>query len=249
MSRAALRATLAAAGTFAEGSGGGDELTGYWAEVAADNPIHWWRLGDTADHGSSPVALTFNGGLTPTAGSLAGQPDDSHLELSPGASGKYGSIASLDLSGATRVLEFWYKTAGFNSPYNSMLAGIFDDADANNAFWVQQGWGAGFAHAGKLDAKANINGSFFDVSSGNIYDTDSAHHVVLRYDGTWTSVWADGVKQAQTNAFSGPLHATGKFWIGWSSFGNQYHQGGIDEVAIYAALSDARIAAHYAAGS
>lgn len=229
----------------------------YSSEVLADTPAGYWRLGEAsgtsaADASGSARHGTYVG--TPTLGVasvLASDAANTAVVLNgstqrvtvPASGGAFGA--------ASFTIEAWIKTSTTNK-YSAIL-----DRDDGN---TQRAWQFRIEQTtGKLQFLRVMDGagtvSVVSVISSAVVADGMVHHVAATYDGTTIRVYVDGVESGSAAAAGGIRSAPGYgLTIGRSgsssSNGETDFNGTVDEVAYYgAALSAARIAAHYTAGS
>jgi hypothetical protein len=216
----------------------------YRDEVIADNPVAYWRLGETSGTTLVEDGGNYSGSYTgsPTlnsAGAVAG-----NAAAAFNGSSQYAEVAySENLNPSVFSVEAWaYPTGGagnFRAVLSSrnvqsgplILSGFIIYASDSNKwqFWL----GAGSAWSRPDGPSVSLN---------------EWVHLVGTFDGTAQRLYVNGVLQATatpsfiTNA-ARPLRIAAGLNEGSPDF---YFPGSIDEVAIYnTALSAARIAAHY----
>ncbi len=204
----------------------------YAANVLADHPVGYWRLGEQAGttladaSGSGDTGALTPGGMLGAPGALTGDTDTA-------LDGGFGASAA-PLPGGThpRTLELWFTTT--NSPVS---IGYGRDG-TEDAFDVS------------IDADANtVTVSDGDALGSDEFDSptgfhDGAWHLLdVSYDGSALTVYLDGHPIGQ-QPFAGLTTAvTGQ---SLAVTGRQ----GIDEVAVYpSALDPAHITARWARGS
>lgn len=237
--------------------------TAYSAAVLADSPVGYWRLGEAsgtsaADSSGNANAGTYTGTVTlGQSGALAMEPDGSSnaAALFDGSSGFVDlGLARLigtdsSLSGNFSV-ELWVKANGA-----AAFAYLFNQANsaAVNAITGMNlnGAGVGYGFVIRNDA-----GTILSLSEGAAAPsrlTDNVwHHVVFTRAGTTWCIFVDGVQTATNTTFApSGTYTCDQVSIGRrSSASGQYAAAILDEVVVYpAALSAARIAAHYNAGT
>jgi hypothetical protein len=75
------------------------------------------------------------------------------------------------------------------------------------------------------------------------------YHVVATYDGTTRRLYLNGNQVATDTLTGGATATTNPLYVGSWNGTSEFMKGTIDEVAVYkAALSAARVSAHYTAG-
>lgn len=218
----------------------------YSAEVLADSPLGYWRLGETsgttaADSSGNGHAGTIVG--TPTlgvAGLLSGDSDKA-LGLTANA-GNYVSIASASFldSQPGITYEAWVNITsapdstnndGIIARYGSVprQAKLYRDGNSLLRFTVRIG-----------GVDKTVVGS--TTMSGTC-------HVVGTYDGSSVKVYLNGALDGSLS-FTGTVDSTTiALELGRMGSNAQVFGGTLDEAAVYGyALSDTRVAAHYNAG-
>lgn len=220
----------------------------YALEVAADLPVAWWRLGEASGstvavnaNGYQLYDLTYYGAPASTTGLVVREPGGAKEFTGS----EYAQGAFAGVIGNTYTIEAWVKL----SPVD--VAPHTDDGSD----WIYSQPGINFQvnhrSLGTLGQLTFSTGGVFVESSIRV-DDNVAHHVVARRAAGTLSIWVDGVDRT-----SGAGAATGDVAMGVVNIGRNPATpvgwnaiyGVLDEVAIYEiALSDARIAAHNAAG-
>lgn len=212
----------------------------YHAAVLADNPIAYWRLGETSGDAIDSVGgvhAVYTG--TPTQGApglLVGDADKA-VTFASGDNAKANPVAGLD--GLTEfTLECLVKLANVtpNKCFISVNTGATDPAvlfsDSGTDFFLQ-------IHTVDGAQNCGVAGQF---AAGTVY------HVVGRYKAGKASLWVNGVKVQEVTITGGAVTAPApvdQVWIGRATFGYPM-VGTEDEVAVYDyGISDARIVAHY----
>jgi uncharacterized repeat protein (TIGR01451 family) len=219
-------------------SGGGGSGADYAATVLADSPGGYWRLGEASgnalDSSGNANHLSPTGTMTrDVAGAVT--PDDGAVTFGGGyLSGP--DAASLDL-GDTFTLEAWVVrgTAG-GSPRGIVSKG-------HNAYYMRM------LSNGQLNLlRANVA----EVAESSVpIPATGWHHVLATKSGGTDHLYIDGVDVTVNTGSSTFPDTAGRLTIGaLDGTPSDPANGSIDEVAVYpTALSSARIAAHYAAGT
>jgi Concanavalin A-like lectin/glucanases superfamily len=208
----------------------------YLSTVQADNPLHYWRIGEAGgsllhDIGSAPLAL----GLLPIAATNLGYSGPASDGGSVWVDTGWGwtilnSIGGLALPFS---VELWYWP--INS--NATVEWLFD-------------WGGS---AGSGVDVVLVAAGFVGADVGTTHIQGVAiptrqawHHVVVTAAVGAMNLYVDGAAAA-AGVPLGAL-AAGSINIGRSNTGGSWSAGCIGEVATYsAALSAGRVAAHFAA--
>lgn len=219
----------------------------YASEVTTDAPVHWWRLSEGT---GAPIA--YDSGTTPVNGAYS-------------ASGitEAGSLVAFDFSNAAQfdgaAGEIVIPGASIAAPVTYELWFSKSDTTTETAFEVGL---AGSQPAVLIITSTNI--SFIHSTSGQGPVWTAAlcdglpHHVVITLavepsaaDLLGARLYVDGVFRHENDLLNGDHGSGEKILIGTASSGGTTHfTGEIDEVAAYSGiLSDARILAHYDAGT
>lgn len=139
--------------------------------------------------------------------------------------------SGLPASGATFSLEAWVKLAANPASAGPIL--VLGQTGSRTFFQVNS--------AGTVSV-----GSGSTITSPSAISLNAWHHLVATYDGATLTLYVDGASVASGASSSAITY--GNAWIGQSLAG-AFLSGLLDEVAIYgAALSAARVTAHYNAG-
>ncbi|MFL5868821.1 MAG: LamG-like jellyroll fold domain-containing protein, partial [Thermoleophilaceae bacterium] len=217
--------------------------TGYAAAVTADNPVSYWRLGETS--GSSALdQQSKNPGTylnSPTLGapSLLGSDTTNKAVTFDGTNDqvRIANSTSLQLSSPI-TLEAWIKPTSL--PAAGSFASVVTKAETYSIqfngprleFTIMQ-----FGVRKRLQAASGA------IVAGQTY------HVVGTYDGTTQRLYINGAQVASAALTGGATSSTNPVVIGSWDGSQEFFQGTIDEVAVYGtSLSAARALAHYTAG-
>jgi len=215
----------------------------YDAEVLADNPVAYWRLGDTAgpyvdEIGTADLIVSGN----PNEGATGAINGDIDTAISFDGTDDF---AQYDIAAWTGnfTVELWAKSnANGQTQYSSAFASASDTLI--NSFQIDLNGSNSWGFTGTDDGGTNVLSVVFGAAP-----TDAFVHLVAVCDGVDTSLYYNGAfVLSLTVSFT-----TGKFVnyiFGRNRSGNNYANAVIDEAAIYDfALSPARIEAHYNAGT
>lgn len=215
----------------------------YKETVLADSPAGYWRLGETsgtaaADSSGNNRTATYANVTLGAAGLIAS--DSNTAATFNGTSSEVwrADEALFDLPG-TFTLEAWIKPTKVGVA-QSILSKTEGEA-----------WGLELTAANKiLFYFRTETGEFPEVVGGTVA-ANSIYHVVVTKSATTMMLWVNGAKVTELATTKVPRNQAGAFRIG--KFSNEVPQpftGVIDEVAIYeSVLSEARIKAHYVAGT
>jgi hypothetical protein len=244
----------------------------YQSTVTAQNPVQYFRLNETAPSvapgpavntgslGAAANGVLTNGALAGGASAIVSDPSGKS-GIFPNAAGNRVRVphqAGLAVTGPFTV-EFWANPAALTSGDSSTMCPValtqFGDPPGQNtsyrsgwlfyqdgaAGWTFRTYGPTFSAASAIAAAP--------VTPGRWY------HIVGKWDGTSTRVYVNGQLTATASAltFQPVTNSTVPFTIGARADGGLgyfRYNGQVDEVAYYpTALSDARILAHYQAGT
>jgi hypothetical protein len=226
----------------------------YPGTALADNPIGYWRLGET----SGSVARDYWGGHDGTYNAVTlGQPGYSSFDPDTAArftgQGTYvGGIGGIDFAGAssTFTVEAWVKGSA-NQVANAVI--ISKGRGPEGAGGVN-GWQFVLdVTGGKYRFHVEPASGTAGDATADVGPNDTWQHVVGVYDGAGMSIYVNGAVSGGGGSApaNGPLNTALPVTIGGGQGGvtpviDLYFNGTIDEVAIYnTALNDTQIQAHY----
>jgi hypothetical protein len=229
----------------------GAALGHYPVEVLSDDPLIYWRLGESSgttaadDSGNSRDGTYVNTPTLGVAGALAGDADTAvlldhaaieHVEIADAA---WMDVANVSV-------EFWFKatdTAADGSVTLATRGGVPGQSG-------DPSWYAGLQSNGRAEFEVyNASGFPESAVSTAAYDDSEWHHFVGTHDGTTIRLYIDGAEVDTTawahNVASGDIPIT----VGRRNSGTYTVEQSVDEFAVYgAALSSTRVLAHYLAG-
>lgn len=232
----------------------GDDLaieSAYVAEVLADNPVSYWRLGEPSGTLAKDARGANDGTYvaSPTLGVTGPITTDGNTAVTLNGSTQWittGAGVGLPTGATARTVEAWIKPSG--STKGTIIS--YGTASTRQAFGFA--WDVGVGGVRVLEVWTwSDDGT---VSTPTLND-GNWHHIVATYNGVTTiAIYLDGAFVANRSAPGAALNTVvdaNGLHIGKDFNGSGHpHNGGIDEVAIYAtALSSTRIAAHYAAAT
>jgi hypothetical protein len=213
----------------------------YAANVIADRPVSYWRLGETSGTiaGDATVANpgTYTGTPTLGAPSLVGSDQtDTAVGFGGASDVRVGQAGSLDLTTAI-TLEAFIK------PTSLPTAGTSRVIVAKTGSYSLELNGPTL----ELSIMQLGVGRRLEAPAGTLV-AGRAYHVVGTYDGATQRLYVNGVQVASV-ALTGSADLTiNGLRIGSWDGTQQFFTGTLDEVAVYArALSAAQVAAHFAA--
>jgi hypothetical protein len=217
----------------------------YRDEVLADNPVAYWRLGETSGTTAADEVGSYNGTYQGTY--TLGEDGPITGGKAVGFSGASGEMSASPQSAigdiSTATLECWmYRAAS-----GRIVAAGFGDGNGSrfSILWFSDN---------NIYFSAEKNSTAFGSVFANLTEW---HHLAMVFDGSLSgnariAFYLDGELKARTGG-SGTHPATlaassslGNISAGRENLNNRSSNGRIAEMAIYpTALSAARIAAHY----
>lgn len=209
----------------------------YRDEVMADNPVGYWRLGETSgavaqDETANNIDGTYVN--TPTLG-VAGAISGNTAVSFASASSEYISVPHNAVLNTADVvsIEFWFKLATTTSIQTFVMKGT-------SAYRVYYN-----SASNKIGFERNDSGTIVETSV-TVTDTSSWHHFVATKNGATSKLYLDGVDRTGVVTNQTLLNnSTALLWAAMVGITN-YFNGSLDELAIYStALSAARVAAHF----
>lgn len=215
----------------------------YSAAVLADNPVGYWRLGEssgttaTDETGTNAGTYTGTGVTYGVTGLLTG--DSNTAVTLDGAAGAVTMGDPVSLQPTNLSVEAWVQWTSTNAPMR-----IFRKRTFGYMMWLS----AGQVSFGFFDSGA----TFHQVdSAATAYNDGLRHYFVGTYDGTALVLYVDGSQVATNSPAVAISYGGGGSAIGQDGdVGSSFLAATVDEVAVYpTALSSTRIAAHYTAGS
>lgn len=223
-------------------AGAADGGSGYRAALMADAPIAYWRLGESSGLDAKDEVGAHTGGYqgAVTLG-VPGVSDDGDTSL--GLAGTNGSVRIgdvLDFEGNVSLsLEAWISVDVLDADYRRVLTKRRDET--GYSIFCHENSGGCTVELRGADAAA----AFCDVA----LTTGRWYHVVGTYDGATLRAYRDSVEVCSRPAAIAFSKVDAPLVLGAWPTGGNYFKGKLDEIAIYgAALSPARVAAHFAHG-
>ncbi len=224
---------------------GAAQASGYAAEVLADSPRAYWRLGEVSggvavdETVNANTGSYVNGAVLGQAGALVG---DANTAVRFDGVNDYLSVpdsASLDVNSAVTV-EAWVKRAKTGWQVVIGKPGNGQSKFENYALW--------FDPANLLIAYFGNGSTYARVQSAGPVDT-AWHHVAATYAGGTARLYIDGVESANRISTITLTPNAAALNVARDSRSAYIFGGSLDEIAVYGtALSRARISAHYTAG-
>jgi len=240
----ASQGSCSASGQIVSCALGALDVSSLSAQILADHPSGYWRLGDPA---GSAVALDASGnGISGAvdAGVSLGQPGAVAGDTAATFSGSGPAItvapsAVLDLANAVSV-EAWVR------PTSAGQNGAVFEKTVNG--WVNSQYML-FLEAGVAKFRVRTTSGALLPVDGPTLPLNTWTHLVGTFDGTTLRLYVNGVLAASAAA-QGPLNSgSGTAFIGRLGQNLYPFQGSLDEVAVFpTVLSPERIRAHYLGG-
>ncbi|MFI6499303.1 LamG-like jellyroll fold domain-containing protein [Nonomuraea typhae] len=247
----------------------------YRGIVEDDEPVGYWRLGESADQGPRPTPPAVAGVPLPEAESRgwgAGNATYDAVTLQEPGALTGSTDTAVKLTGTAKVklpdkviarlndqvsVELWFKTSGsgvlaYAGPYEP-VGEPFAGARARNAGQPMLYVGADGKLRGQLRLTA---GTISPITTGGAVTDGQWHHVVLSGSGNTQDLYLDGTKVGSLNGAINhnwlPYAALGNGstsgWPSGSTAATHGLNGTLDEAAVYdRPLSAAEVAEHYAA--
>jgi hypothetical protein len=221
------------------------------AEVLADGPIGYWRLGEAPGSASAADASGHTNNGTYSGGLTLGQPGfhgGDTAALFDGATGRIVVLNSVTLNPAHITMEAKIRWDGPNDFQQRILEKSSFPELAQYGLSVLPD-----AHV-QVELRTSSATISVDVKSIGVIAQGSETHLVATYDGNVIRVYLNGVLDSETAAPGSispkpptPANLTESgVGIGNQTERNRPFKGLIDEVALYpTALSGERILAHY----
>ena len=213
----------------------------YPESLLADNPVGYWRLGDT---GSTVAAVvgppgTTSGGVVAAPGVLT----DNGARSFNGSTG-YVSVPSTAALNATGdlALEAWVKPSVVQS-------GVVMQKGGTSGYSVWQ-YRLGMTSGGQWRGTVFVGSTAYAVTAPGSAGTGVWTHLALVRSGSTLSIYVNG-QLASSAPAPGVLNSTSSMLaLGRSgASATSYFAGAIDEVAVYDhAIPAASVASRYAAG-
>jgi hypothetical protein len=219
----------------------GQVTSAYGRAVQSDNPVSWWRLGETSGTAAANQAAgdtgTYTGTRTLGQTSLLRTDSNPSVAFSGSGSVAVADSAVIDLRSAF-TLEAWIKPSRL--PSTGTYASVMTKPEAYSLQF----------NGSVLEFTIMQNGTRKRLRAPSGLTVGQTYHVVGTYDGTTQRLYINGA-QVSSVALSGSatVNSDGLRIASWNGSGENF-SGTVDEPAIYAStLSAARVRAHYDAAS
>ncbi|MCX4471599.1 NEW3 domain-containing protein [Micromonospora sp. NBC_01655] len=218
----------------------------YAAQVLADKPVGYWRLGEESGTSAEDSSGTGNRGAYTDAvtlgrpGALTGDPDTA-AELTGGHIAVPDS-ASVSVSGSF-TLEAWVNLNDVCGQYSVVEK---YDAPAYNGYVLR------VLPGGRINALTlGGAGQLASVEGQTVVTPDTWHHVAAVYDGSTITVYLDGRLDGSAATKVNPTDGAGSLKLGARGDDAGTRLAGLlDEVAVYDhALTADEVKRHYSVGT
>jgi hypothetical protein len=234
----------------------------YGNTVLADKPLAYWRFDETAgptahDSSGNCVDGTYKGPVTyGTTGALWNNADTAVTLNGAGAYVDMGDVFSF-LNLGPFSLELWVKPSVITTEYRGLITKEWEPADQSDregyVLFQMVTAGTGFERYQAFISEGAYCGPDGGApDSGGCSESGAWVHVVATFDGGNMNLYQNGVLVAGPTYSPQLIQGTPgcSFVVGALECGSiGYFSGEVDEVAVYgAALSQARVQAHYLAG-
>lgn len=225
----------------------------YTAVVLADQPLAYWRLGDTSalamtdlsGHGHTGTATT---GVTLGSSSLLASSVDSAASFD-GTTGYVLVPDHVELRLQSAItMEAWIRATSFDHAAGAPYPRILHKGSIGNTGYALLAHQIGTTNAANLRVEIEGIGTL-GISGTTVLQPGVTYHVAATWDGATLAVYVDGVLDASLAA-SGAIPTTADpIQLGRRPDNTRYWAGVLDEVAIYGrALAASQIAMHAAVG-
>jgi Concanavalin A-like lectin/glucanases superfamily len=216
----------------------------YGRAVAADNPIGWWRLGDTS--GSTAVdQMGASNGTYSATGVTLNQPslvpaESNKADAFNGSTGyvRVPAAAAFNLTRAI-TLEAWIKPTSLPS------TGVFRSVMTKGEAYSLQFNGP------RLELTVIQSGTRRRLQTpAGVIVAGGTYHVVGTFDGSTQRLYVNGTQVASAALSGSASTSTAPIVIGSWDGTQEFFNGVIDEPAVYGTvLSATQVRAHYDAAS
>ena len=220
----------------------------YAETVMADDPLSYWRFGETsgtvAADSAGTTPGTYTGGFTLGAdGAIAG--DSNKAVTFDGTSGYAAMGDVFNFAGTTSMsLELWLKPAAADTSFRRVISKEALDGNGREGYLLAYE-GSNYLSFERFESgvETAIGGSI----TPNVYS-----HIVATFDGTTMILYVDGAVVESSTAPQSIATFAASFNVATYStqMTNDCVEGTFDEVAVYDhPLSAARVLAHYRVGT
>jgi PKD repeat protein len=226
----------------------------YVKAVEASEPTHWWRMNDATGTSLADSAgfqpLTATGVTTGVAGGISNDPATSAHFAGTSTTRAYTSV--IDDPPDIFTLEAWFRTT---SSQGGKIIGRGNRTTSNSSKMDRQLY---LTNSGQVVFGVKPDASRQVLTSPGTYRNGAWHYAAASLSPSGMRLYVDGALVAQRADVVTAEHLARGYWRvggdalnGWPSApSSPAINGDLDEVAVYKrALSDAEIAAHYAAGT
>jgi hypothetical protein len=221
-------------------------VSSYVAAVLQDNPVSYWRLGESSGTTAADEIGALDGTVTGqvgwgVAGAIALDADTAATFNGSSSLIDIGSPAALVFDGTSEIsIEAWVNPVTLDPSDRGIVT--------RQAGTPEHGWELGISSSGLkfrrfLDASALEEAIFTGVGDW----AGGYHHVVGTYAAGTLKLYVDGLHVVSASSTAPLTSVDAKVILGARESGTSgYYEGLIDEVAIYSKeLPAERVAAHY----
>lgn len=229
----------------------------YVAEVLADSPLAWWRLGEQEgtqaldSSGNNRNGIYVNGPTFNTRDGLVAFDQDNSIEFDA-ASRQYMDprVTFATLGGSSWSVEFWFSSSATTETTRSIIGAALANATVYFYVTVPDSGGA----AGKFQVRMVSPGASSSCQSSSNAATGTTKHVVVATrNGAAPAIYVNGTDETTSPAAVSGVSFTNlpELLIGaLRNSGGYYLTGTLDDVAIYSGdIGATRALAHYNAGT
>lgn len=221
----------------------------YASEQNIDTPLSRWAFEETSGSTIDDDQTTTRDGMINGSVVLNQSPQFPGANLGADFNGSTGYVSFGNASGLLGIGTI-EAVASFDTIPASNSVPLFTHAfTGGQIIPLVVGFNLNGSNAGKLQVGYFTGSVWVTATWTAAPSTATPYHIVGKYDGTTLKLRVNGVEVATTTVGTarpgaGSVNATGYIGRRWDLA--QYHDGKIWDIAIYAAaLSDARIDAHY----
>ncbi|HTW19116.1 MAG TPA: LamG-like jellyroll fold domain-containing protein [Mycobacteriales bacterium] len=224
--------------------------TGYAATVLSQNPVGYWRFGESGGTIAADSSPSLNGGVY-TGGVTLGQPGgilgDSNTAMTLDGSTGYFSSGQSEPSPSVFSAEAWFKTT---TTSGGKIIGFGNNQTGDSSNYDKHIY---MTNSGQL-IFGTYNGGTDIIQTTKSYNDGQWHQVVGTQGPSGMSLYVDGVKVGSNPTTTNQTY--NGFWRvgednlnGWPSQpSSNYFGGSIDEASVYnTALTPQQVAAQYTA--
>ena len=224
----------------------------YRDEPLLDASQAYWRLGEPAGARTAFDSANLNHGLLvgdPALGQAGGLDGDTGVSMSFNGADDHVDLGDrFDFTGTQAfTAEAWINRGTGNEATG--LRRIFDKVRSSAP---SDGWSLSVVPSTqKIRFQRHANATQNSLHSATAVVASRWYHVVASYDGATMRLYVNGLLETSTPASASSVGNALSFKVAWgpAAASADHFNGRIDDAAVYsAALSQARVQAHYVAG-